>query len=568
MKKKAANNKRTLWNLIFNPDPWKIESGVTAIFLVLLVVGLSGAEAAYVQVKTTNRVLSPELLTDISFLLLFSLDILVPLTVALLSRPAFIIYLMAQCFLSTILLHYTIFFYNTLTLSTIYHSLQGAASLGIDIFGFARWEIIFSLGALLAVKLFLVQVSMVRRVHMPKVWHLRGITAVTCMAVISWVVVTIYGKTGLSLTWVDVTGHRPAAERRLEEGARESVRAIGYLATWLGEFFSGNYKDTTLIYAEARCQDPDGGACSDEADSQAWMNIPVPPLTHTVVIIQAESLDFAVLDMKVNGRTVTPFIDHLARSSVVLKVFAPHKVGSCNSDYEILNGRIAEQNVLYYTYIKNYPDSVIHLLNEKGYEPGVFHGLSGSLFNLREAYAAQGFKGFYFKEEMLADGYKVGPYIMEHILDEDVFDSAARHLESAPGRAAQFIVTMTSHVPFIPAWPEYKSAGGSFARYVSSLSYLDRCLGDFYQKLPEGTLLIIWGDHGSDVSYPRGFAPGDRHVPLLVHVKGREAWLNSLKNKNVSGRSSGEPELTASSRIYTLCEFHFYLRRIFQQVRP
>ena len=564
MKKTAANNRRTLWNLVFNPDPWKVESGAAAIFLVLLVVAMSGAEAAYVQVRTTNRVLSPELLTDISFLLLFSLDILVPLTVALLSRPAFIIYLIAQCFLSTILLHYTIFFYNTLTLSTIYHSMQGAASLGIDIFGFARWEIILTLGVLLVIKLFLVRVSLVRRVHMPKLWQMRGIAAVICMTVISWVVVTIYGKTGLGLTWVDATGHRPAAERRLEEGARESVRSIGYLATWLGEFFSGNYKDTALIYAEARCQDPDGGACPGrDGESGDWQGLPLPPLGPTVIIIQAESLDFAVLDMKVNGRTVTPFLNHLARDSVTLKVFAPHKVGSCNSDYEILNGRVAEQNVIYYTYIKDYPDSLIHQLAGRGYAPTVFHGLSGGLFNLREAYAAQGFTGFQFKEEMLAEGYRPGPYIMEHIVDEDVFDNAAEHLP-ADGPAAQFIVTMSSHVPFLPAWPEYKSAGGTFARYASSMSYLDRCLGEFYQQLPEGALLIIWGDHGSDVEYPRGFAPGDRHVPLLVHVKGREAWLSGLKNRGAGEWPAREPGLAAGDRIFTLCELHFYLRRIFE----
>lgn len=566
-----AQGQRTVWNLIFHPEPWAVKNGVLAICLVLLVVALSGLTAAYIQVVTTNRVISSELLDDHSFLLLFSLDLLLPLTVALLSKRAFMVYLIIQCFLSTILLHYTIFFYNTLTLSTIYHSLQGAASLGIDIFGFARWGIILTLGTLLAAELFLLQIAMAPRPNMPSFFRLRGISAVICMVVICWLALHIYGRTGLSLVWVDARGHRPAAERRLEEGTRESVRNIGYVGTWLGELFSGAYRDTTLIYAEVRCPNPDGGNClatAEAGERRLWQGLPLPALSRTVVLIQAESLDFAALDMRVNGRPVTPFLNRLARRSLTLKVFAPHKVGSCNSDYELLNGRLAEQNVVYYTYIKEYPDSVIHLLEQKGYDPAFFHGLGGSLFNLREAYTAQGFKDFHFKEELLDEGYKASNLIMEHIRDEEVLDSAAKHLRPE-ALTAQFIVTMSSHVPFLPPDPEFKSVGGTFARYVSSLNYLDKSLAGFYEGLPEGALLIIWGDHGSDVSYPRGFAPGDRHVPFLVHVKGDEDWLaeaGAAGCPGEPGRSERleESDLTADGRIHSLCEIYHYFRCLFK----
>lgn len=566
----SARSEKTLWNLAFHPETWAVKNGLAAICLVLLVVALSGLTSAYIQVTTTTRVISAELLSDNSFLLLFSLDLLLPLTVALLSKRAFMVYLVIQCFLSTILLHYTIFFYNTLTLSTIYHSMQGAASLGIDIFGFARWEIILALGLLLALELFLVQIAMFPRPNMPSFFKWRGISAVICMVVICWLALHIYGRTGLSIVWVEPKGHRPAAERRLEEGTRESVRNLGYVATWIGEFFSGTYRDTTLIYAEARCSSPDGGAClavAEAGEPRLWQGLPLPDLSRTLIMIQAESLDFAALDMRVNGRAVTPFLNSLARRSLTLKVFAPHKVGSCNSDYELLNSRIAEQNVVYYTYIKDYPDSVIHLLDQKGYAPAFFHGLGGSLFNLREAYTAQGFKEFHFKEELLAEGYQGTRLIMEHIRDEDVLDSAAKHLRP-DDLSAQFIVTMTSHVPFLPAAPEFKSAGGTFARYVTSLSYLDQSLADFYERLPEGALLIIWGDHGSDVDYPRGFAPGDRHVPFLVHVKGDYSWLEEMavdKGRKGFGRSGRleESNLSSDGRIHSLCELSHYLRCLF-----
>ena len=572
--------------------PGPVSSGRLALLLLFAVILETGLEAAYVQTVTTRTVISTSLLLTPSFLFLLSLDLLVPLTVALMSRRVFIVYLALDCLQNIILLHYTIFFYNTLTLATIYHSMQGAASLGAGIFGFARWDIIAACLSLFACKAILVQLSLAPHSHMPWLWKLRGITAVCCMAVIWCIASLIHGQTGLNSLWVDSRGHRTAPERRLELGARESVRNIGYLATWIGEGQSGTYTDTTLIYAEMRCGNPDaesGNACPGQADAPlpTWQGLPVPQGENTVVFIQVESLDFAALSMKVNGHTVLPFIDHLARESLVLRAFAPHKVGSSNSDYEILNRRVADQNVMYYSYITQYPDSVIRILAEHGYDTAVFHGLGGELFNLRSAYAAQGFKRFFFKEDLTAAGYAPSRYIMEHILDEDLFDAASEQLQRE-GPAMQFIITMSSHIPFMDPLPVFKKVGGSFARYVSSLRYLDQSLAAYYARLPNGAVLVLWGDHGSDVSYPPGFPENDRNVPFLVHVKGNRDWLRQANAKarkapceNHDGniahppppekafqyRDEESPRL-ASQRVYTLCELGHFLRRIAEQAQP
>ncbi len=564
MSKKKRRRPARAWRIFLRW--WKrlpVRNSRLALLLLNLAVLLAGLESAWVQVATTHRAFSVDLIFTQSFWLLLCLDMLVPLIVALLSRRAFLVFLAGQCFLSTILMHYTIFFYNPLTLSSIYHSVQGAASLGFDIFGFARAEIILIVGALFALKVLLVQLSNLPDKRMPPMWTMRGITAVAGMAVVCMISILIYGKTGMSVFWVDSRGHRTATERRQEEGTTQAVRSIGYMATWIGEWLSGTYKDTALIYAETRCPDP-GLFCGD-ADEGC---LPLPPVGETVVMIQVESLDYAALDMRVNGHQVTPFLNLMARDSLVLRAFAPHKVGSCNSDYELLNARVASQNVIYYSYIKSYPDSVIHPLADKGYRPAVFHGLPGNIFNLREAYAQQGFVDFFFKEEMLAAGYGASQGIMEHVLDEGVFDMAANKL-AIGGRQAQFIITMSSHIPFLPATPMFKSAGGTFARYVSSLRYLDQCLAAYYAKLPAGTLLIIWGDHGSDVSYPRGFPDNARRVPFLVHIKPGGAgsdWLQGYQRHPAT-----PPELVGmmddfppETREFSLCELSFFLRRIFE----
>lgn len=537
-----------------------VRNGRLAVFFLFLAVGVIGLESACVQTLTAYRTISADLVTTPSFVSLLALDMLVPLTVVLLSRRLLFAYCVVQCFLSVVLLHYTIFFYNPLTLSTIYHSMQGAASLGVDIFGFARWDIIMLGAVLLAVKVLLIQLGRTPDRRMPRLWNLRGITAVTCMAVIWVISSTIYGRTGLSVLWVDSRGHRTATERRMEEGTREAVRSIGYVATWIGEWMSGTYRDTALIYAEMRCADPDETYCREHGRGKGtWHGLPVPPVGNVVVFVQVESLDYAALDMTVNGRAVTPFFNFLARRSVTAKAFAPHKVGSCNADYEILNGRVADQNVIYYSYIKEYPDSVIEKLAAAGYAPTVYHGLGGNLFNLREAYAAQGFQRFVFKEELLRKGYAASSLIMGHVRDEDVFAQAAEDMAEG-GKRAQFIVTMTSHIPFIEALPVFKSAGGTFSRFVSSLHYVDQCLAAYYATLPEGALLVVWGDHGSDVPYPAGYPANTRHVPFIAHRKGDISWLGMFADNTDMGAGANERE-------FTLCELAHYLRRLASAAR-
>lgn len=534
-----------------------VKNGGLALVLVFCAVTISGMEAVYIQAATTSRQISFELFGSASFLFLLCLDFLVPLTLAFLSRRTLFPYFACQSFLSAILLHYAIFFYNPLTLSTIYHSIHGAASLGMDIFVFARWDVVLAAGAIWALKTLLLQLGRAPDWGMPKFWKMRGILAVSCMAII-WVVSnTIYGRTGLSLLWVDSRGHRTATERRLESGTREAVRSIGYVATWIGEWLSGTYRDTELIYAEMRCVDPDVAYCGrldrdNRFLTRSWNGLPVADPGDAVVFMQVESLDFAAVSMRVNGVPVMPFLASLAKDSLVLRVFAPHKVGSSNADYEILNGRVADQNVIYYSYITEYPDSVARKLSDAGYTTSVFHGLEGRLFNLREAYAAQGFSHLFFKEEMREAGYEPSSYIMDHIRDEDVLEMAVKKLANG-GRQAQFIVTMTTHMPFIPPAPKFENVGGVFAKYVSSLNYFDDCLANFYKKMPDGALFVLWGDHGSDVDYPKSYPRNDRQVPFVVHIKGQKRWLKSFP---------GTGGIPADERIYSLCELAHYLRRI------
>ncbi len=87
-----------------------VRNGRLALLFLFLAVSISGLEAVYVQVVTTHRQFTVELFASTPFFFLLCLDFLVPVTLAFLSRRTLFVYFAGQSFLSTILLHYTIFF--------------------------------------------------------------------------------------------------------------------------------------------------------------------------------------------------------------------------------------------------------------------------------------------------------------------------------------------------------------------------------------------------------------------------------------------------------------------------
>ncbi|HIU16923.1 MAG TPA: sulfatase-like hydrolase/transferase [Candidatus Avidesulfovibrio excrementigallinarum] len=525
-----------------------VQNGSLALLFLLLSVAISGLEALAVQTLSITHRLAPESFGDVATGPLLLLDFLAPLALALLSRGAYLIFVTGQTFVSSIVLHYGSFFYNTLTLSTIYHSMQGLSYLGNSVFTFMKADVILVLAVTGCMKIGFLWLSARPHADMPPIWQMRRVVALLCLMVLSTLIFWGHGRTGILSLWTGESVHRTAIDRRTQDGTRESVRHLGYLATWMGEWLSGVYRDTSLIYAEKTCPDPHARFVLEHPEQAAtWNGLPLPSRCGRLVMIQVESLDFAALSMRFNKQPVMPFLETLLPSSLVIRAFAPHKVGSANSDYELLNGRIAEQNVMYYSYIRDYPDSVVHLLAER--HPAAFHGLEGNLFNLRGAYARMGFCQTFFKEELVRAGYPISNLTMEQVADGQVLDAAVRYMEQGRGQAV-FVVTMSSHIPFMDPWPPFGLGKGLFARYAASLRYVDTCLADMYARLPEGTLLILWGDHSSDIPYPEALPPNGRHVPFLVHVKGDSAWLEGGCRRSVT-----EPP-------FTLCELSHLLRRL------
>lgn len=291
----------------------------------------------------------------------------------------------------------------------------------------------------------------------------------------------------------------------------------GYLPAWASQWW---YLDSESLLADAL-------RVRDEATDRITPLEGPLAIPGGLVIIQAESLDDAVMGRVVDGEPVTPFLSEMQRRSMRFRISAVHHNGSCDADFVLLHAYGPSRDVANYR-IHGFPhdDTLPSVVRDAGLSMRFLHGYTGRFFNRRERYEQMGFSDLLFYEE-LTQRHELPGYAGAVVQDQHVFETSARLINETPELFAHFIITMTSHTPFT-LLPEkaprpYKDPSMDFMarRYLNSIRYLDACIGDYVSRLPTDTTVIIYADHESNVAYD-GYRRDDHHeyVPLIVYRVG------------------------------------------------
>ncbi|MBQ4132535.1 MAG: sulfatase-like hydrolase/transferase [Desulfovibrionaceae bacterium] len=270
-------------------------------------------------------------------------------------------------------------------------------------------------------------------------------------------------------------------------------------------------------------------------------NLPIFRATRRIALIQVESLDFELLDLRVNGALVMPFLHSLTSTSHVFRLDGTKKLTSANSDFEIFNGRIASPQVNHYEVETNYGDSLLRILKQYGLNVTAFHGMPRNYMNREHAQRLQGVDVYYSLEEMKKAGVPALPIWWGGCMaDADTLSFAADNIPDGP--FAHFIFTIDMHMA--PDVEQY-SSGKNFSSKADAFHHLcsttDAALQTYVKALPEGTTVILWGDHSSY------FVKNSDHIPLLIHIKGEE---HPFDGRDIDG-------LTRSN-------IYYYLKKIFE----
>ena len=407
--------------------------------------------------------------------------------------------------LSLTVYSYWNYFHAELLLTPLITQWKEGAAMGGDLFSSVPLQAALAAGGLFALKCALLWGAPGR----PRAWlaWLRGTLAIICAAG-----VLVAGNLRIVNMAEELKGFSSA----------KNIATYGYLISWAAEL-----------------------ALTDEADffdphpiSRALTDA-VPRLepAENIIILQVESLDYGALNWTdEQGRPLTPFLNKLVAASTYHRITSRSRLGSASADCSVLMQEAVNRKIIPYK-LSTYPfereGSLPRLAGEAGYRTTALHGFDGNFFNRKPAYVRMGFDEVLFKEDLdarggLGAGDRHKFFSTYGYLDRAILDFAA-DLAARPGKDLIFVITLTNHTPweYLPESEQkyFPQPRNKFQNFANSINYVDRCLEEFYGRVPEGTLLLIYGDHAA--VFEELHAGGDFVPYIILRKQGR---LTARKN--------------------------------------
>ncbi|WP_203333714.1 LTA synthase family protein [Planococcus beigongshangi] len=268
-----------------------------------------------------------------------------------------------------------------------------------------------------------------------------------------------------------------------------------------------------------------------------------------IVLISLESTQDFVINKKVNGEEVTPFLNELIQDSFYFNQIYDQTAQGKTSDAEFMMDTSLYPLPSGSVFVRR-PDNTFHSLpqilkEENDYYAATFHGNVDTFWNRDVMYETLGYDRYFSKED-----YKVteNNSVNYGLKDIPFFKQSAAFMKNLPEPYYAKFLTLTNHFPFLLEEEdvfidEAQTQEDVVNRYVTTVRYLDESLERFFGTLKEegmyeDTIFILAGDHyGISEKYEEGLnellgkeatpASGMKHkqVPLIIHIPGQEGEI-------------------------------------------
>lgn len=244
-----------------------------------------------------------------------------------------------------------------------------------------------------------------------------------------------------------------------------------------------------------------------------------------VIYVHLESLQNFVINYKLNGQEVTPFLNSLVneKNTMYFNNFF-HETGqgkSSDAEFMLENSLFGlPQGSAYTTKGQNTYQAAPAILGQQGYTSAVFHGNYKTFWNRDEIYKQFGYDKFFdasYYNMKQADVLNYG------LKDKPFFEESKPMLNSLKQPFYAKFITLSNHFPFPidqnEATIEKHTTGDtSVDNYFQTARYLDESLKQFFDYLKESGLyensvIVMYGDH---------YGISDNHKPALSKVMGKE----------------------------------------------
>ncbi|MGD6898896.1 LTA synthase family protein [Bacillus infantis] len=281
-----------------------------------------------------------------------------------------------------------------------------------------------------------------------------------------------------------------------------------------------------------------------------------------VILISMESTQNFVINEKVNGQEITPFLNDFIKESYYFNNFYHQTAQGKTSDSEFLVDNSLyplSRGAVFFTHSGNKFAAAPEILNQNGYYTASLHANNKSFWNRDIMYDSFGYQRFYsLPDYEVTETNSVG----WGMKDIDFFEQSVQHLKEMPEPYYAKFITLTNHFPFELGEEDqfiepYTSGNKTVDNYFPTVRYTDEAIKNFIQRLKdegiyEDSIIILYGDHYG-ISENHNKAMGEflgtevtpfvstqlQRVPLIIHIPGQEGKTIS----KVSGQIDIKPTI-------------------------
>lgn len=271
-----------------------------------------------------------------------------------------------------------------------------------------------------------------------------------------------------------------------------------------------------------------------------------------VIYLHLESFQNFIIDYKLNGEEVTPFLNSLAKdeNTMYFDNFF-HQTGqgkTSDAEFMLENSLFGlPQGSAYITKAQNTYQAAPSILKDYGYTSAVFHGNNGSFWNRNEIYKSFGFD--YFFDASYYDTSSSENMAEYGLLDKPFFEQSKSLLSSLPQPFYTKFITVGNHFPYqmnqdLVTIDKAATGDVSVDSYFQTARYADEAIEQMFNQLKESglydnSMIVLYGDHygisdnhneAMEQVIGKEITPFEsanlQRVPLLIHVPGMQGETN------------------------------------------
>lgn len=245
-----------------------------------------------------------------------------------------------------------------------------------------------------------------------------------------------------------------------------------------------------------------------------------------VISIHGESIQKFVINLKINGKEVTPNLNRLVKEGMYFSnYYSQVSVGTSSDSEFTINTSLmpAKVGVAFVSYFDREYVTIPKLFKSLGYYNMSFHANKGDFWNRNSMYKSLGYDKFYDQK-----AFKIDETIGLGLSDKSFFRQLTPILKKENDNHKNFYATLimlTNHTPFpdissyskdpldlkmyvtengeTKAYPYLE--GTVLGRYLQSVHYADEALGELMEHLEtngllDNSVIMFYGDHDARLS--------------------------------------------------------------------